>query len=371
MLSSPQTKKLFSLNLAILLILFVSACDKTQTTQAVDNKDLIRPAKIVPVLSTGFNFTRTYPGTLEAGEKADLAFRVSGVVNTLPAQSGLRIKKGQLLASLDESDYRNSYDERKARFDLAKVQHLQAEKMLKQKLSSQLNFDQSAAELKSAQALLDQARDNLNYTKLTAPFDGVVARVDIENFQTTQAMSPIIRLQNDNSLDIRFSVPESIISRLKRVEDPKVIESICGQIHFSAHPARSFKACHKEHESAPDPVTRNYRALFTLESTSELALLPGMTASIEIDFTPYLANKDEQVLFVPIESVFEQDGKQWVWKVDAESRAQKQQIISGRFESDLLEIKDGLNLNDQIIAAGVSFVREGLQVKPLSKERGL
>jgi len=96
-----------------------------------------------------------------------------------------------------------------------------------------------------------------------------------------------------------------------------------------------------------------------------------MTASIEIDFTPFLADQNNQILFVPIESVFEKDGKQWVWKVDEESRAQIQEITPGRFENDLLEIKSGLSVQDKIIAAGVSFVRQGLQVKPLTKERGL
>ena len=355
----------------IVLILLLSACEQAPESKNAELENIIRPAKIVTVLSTGFNFTRTYPGTLEAGKKADLAFRVSGEVIALPAQAGLRVKKGQLLARLDDTNFRNSFGERKARYDLAQVQHKQAEKLLKQKLSSRLKFDQSAAELKSAQASLDQARDNVKYTKLLAPFAGIVARVDIQNFQSVQAMTPIMRLQNDTSLDIRFSVPESLISRLKRVDDPKVIQSICGTVSFSAHPERSFKACHKEHESVPDPVTRNYRALFTLDSTSEMVLLPGMTASIEIDFTPYLAQQDEQVLFIPSESVFDQDDQQWVWKVSSDNRAQKHSVVSGRFENDLLEIKQGLSKGDNIIAAGVSFVREGMQVKPLSKERGL
>lgn len=366
---SSQTHRLFVHLLPIILV--ISACQDSETLSDKNESDLVRPAKIVQVLSSGLNFTRAYPGTLEAAKKAELAFRVSGQVSSLPAQAGLRVKKGQLLARLDDSDYRNSYDERKARFDLAKIQHQQAKKLLKQKLSSQLKFDQSAAELKSAQAALDQARDNLDYTELQAPFNGIVARVDVENFQTVQAMSPIIKLQNDSALDIRFSVPETIISQLRRVEDPKVIESICGKVSFSAHPGRSFKACHKEHESVPDPVTRNYSALFSLDSISELALLPGMTASIEIDFTPFLADQGARSLFIPIESVFEQAGRQWVWKVDEDSRARKQQITAGRFENDLLEIKSGLSMQDKIIAAGVSFVREGLQVKPLSKERGL
>ena len=72
-----------------------------------------------------------------------------------------------------------------------------------------------------------------------------------------------------------------------------------------------------------------------------------------------------------MEAIFEDDGGHWVWAVDDNSRAQRQAIKPGRFEGDLIEITEGLEVGEQIIAAGVSFIREGMQVKAISKERGL
>lgn len=357
--------------LGLMLIPMLAGCQNQDSAAEAASEGVIRPAKIVPVLTSGIGYTRTYPGTLEASEKSDLAFRVSGQLSQLPAKAGIRVKKGDLLARLDDTDFLNSVEEREARHQLAKVQHEQSQKLLQQKLASQLNFDKSRAELKSARASLDQAQANLGYTYLYAPFDGVVAQVEIENFQSVQAMQAVIKLQDDRSLDVHFSVPESIISQLRRVDDPEVMKRICGKVYFSAHPLKSFDACYKESETVADPVTRNYAAKFTLDDITELALLPGMTASIEIDFSPYLADSDTSRMFIPVEAIFEDQGKQWVWRVDQASQARKTQVFGGQFEGDLIEVTSGLKAEDRVIAAGVSYVREGMTVRPMSKERGL
>ena len=357
---------------AVIVAAFVlNACDKTDTETAETLVEMARPAKIVPVMSDGINVMRTFPGTLEATKKADLAFRVGGQLAELPAKAGLEVKKGDTLAHLDESDYQNTLEERQARFDLAKIQHDQAKKLLEKKLASQLQYDQSAADLKSARAALEQARDNLRYTRLRAPFDGIVARVDVENFQAVQAKTPIIELQADELLDIRFSVPESLISQLKLVEDPEIISNICGKVRFTTHPNRYFNACHKEHESVPDPLTRNYSVVFTLDKITEFAILPGMSASIEINFSVMLPDDVKNELLVPVEAVFEKEGKKWVWRVDADMRTERVPVEVGRFQQGMIEITSGLSPDNRVVAAGVSYIREGMLVRPIVKERGL
>lgn len=349
----------------------LSACNEMGAEPPKQGIEMARPAKIVPVLSTGVSLMRTYPGTLEASERADLAFRVGGQLSELPAQAGLRVKKGDLLARLDAADYQNTFEERQARFDLAQIQHDQAKKLLEKNVTSQLQFDQTVSELKSARATLDRARDNLRYTRLLAPFDGIVARVDVENHQAIQAKTTVIQLQDDRQLDIRFSVPESVISQMKRVEDPKLIAGICGTVRFASHAELSYRACHNEHESIPDPLTRTYTAVFSLDKVTDFAALPGMTASVELDLSEFMLDEVDGGLLVPVEGVFEQEGKKWVWRVDSEMRARRIPVGVGRFEGSALEITAGLEVGQRIIAAGVSYVREGLLVKPMVKERGL
>lgn len=366
-----QKFKPLAVSMVLSTLLLLTGCSEQQAGSAVVQPELARPAKIVPVASAGLSMLRTYPGSLVAAEHADLAFRVGGELVELPAQAGLQVKKGDLLAQLDETSFRNTFNEREARFELAQIQFEQANKLRKKNLSTQLQFDQASAELKSAQAALDQAGDDLGYTRLLAPFDGIVARVDVENHQAIKAQVPVIELQDSERLDIHFSVPESLISQMKRVDDPRIIEQVCGVTRFASRHGKVYRACHKEHETVPDPVTRNYAVIFTLDPITDFAALPGMTATIEIDFSGFLPDDAADSLLVPVEAVFEQQGRQWVWGLDKERRAHKRPIEVGRLEGVMLEIVEGLSKDDFVVAAGVAHVREGMLLKPLVKERGL
>ncbi|MCP3871358.1 MAG: efflux RND transporter periplasmic adaptor subunit [Gammaproteobacteria bacterium] len=357
--------------LIVFASLLLSACDSGQTPAENTSENVARPAKIVSLTENVANLQRTYPGILEASQQADLAFRVSGQLIELAAFAGLHVIAGDLLAQLDPSDYQNTLAERQARFDLAETQLDQAKKLLEKNLSSQLLFDKANAEFKSARAALQQARDNLRYTSLKAPFDGVIARVEIENYQPVQAQLPVIHIRSDRQLDIRFSVPESMIARLKRVDDPEVINSFCGQVTLVTHPNKSYRACHKEHESIPDPLTRNYAALFRLDEISDFVILPGMTATIELDFSRFLADRADHVVYAPVESVLSEENRTWLWQLDAEMRARKIEVTLGRIEGGRVEITSRIDPQKSIIAAGVSYVREGMLVKPIVKQRGL
>ncbi len=349
----------------------VAACTDKDNPEPQESEPQARPAKIVQLAQNGVSLQRTYPGTLEASQKADLAFRVSGQLIELPATPGLRVKTGDILARLDPKDFDNIVAERRARFDLAKTQQERASKLVKQNLSSKLNFDQANAELKTARAALQQARDNLVYSELKAPFDGTVARINIENFQSVRAQEPLIQLRQDDELAIRFSVPETVLARLRRVEDPTVIQNFCGRVSFATHPDKQFKACYKEHESIPDPITRNYSALFSLDRITGFVALPGMTATIHLDFSEFLADRSDRSIFAPVEAVFSENDKQWLWSVDENMRAHKVEVTVGRIEGEQVQITGGIDPQSHIIAAGVGYVREGMWVKPLVKQRGL
>ena len=210
-MGTPLTVSLLAIAAAL------SGCSGPQDAADTSNNSAVRPAKIVPLESGSTGLRRTYPGTLAASQQADLAFRVSGQLIELPALAGELIKADGLLARLDPTDFENTVAERQARFDLAKTQLAQARELLKKNLSSQLRYDQADSEFKSARAALQQAKDNLRYTRLTAPFDGVIARVSIENHQPVQAQVPVVQIRTDNDLEIRFSVPESLLARLRRV----------------------------------------------------------------------------------------------------------------------------------------------------------
>lgn len=364
-LSSSRTALLLS------LALVAAGCSSSDSDTDAPAPERARPAKIHTLNTEQSNLLRSYPATLEARIKSNLAFRVSGQLIELPARSGTQVSKGELLARLDNSDYQNALDARNAAYKLAKVQYNQAKKLKAKNLASQLQLDQATASLSSAKANLTQANDNFRYTRLRAPFDGVIAKVSIDNYQAVQAGTPVLQLQASLQLDVSFSVPESLISQMSRITDPTVLKAICGDVYFSTHPGDAFKACYKEHELVPDQLTRNYKVLFNVDTPEEFSALPGMSANIVLDFSAFMAGDLEPVLVAPIESVHEHEGGSWVWRVNDEMRAERIQVKLGTLGDHGFEILEGLAQGDKLVAAGLSHMRDNILLKPLVKERGL
>ena len=309
-----------------------------------------------------------YPGTIEASTKSDLAFRVGGQLKQLYAKPGMFFKKGDVLAELDDAEFVNQLADREAKYHLAKSQHAKINKLFKQKFASQTELDQSSANLKTAEAALSTAKDNLKYTKLRAPFDGQIALVNIDNFQTTQRNQPIIQFHNNELLDVRFSVPESLFASIRPLADAS---KFCLDVRFQSYPKKTYKACFKEFESVPDTMTRSYSAVHTMPRITDFLVLPGMAVSVELDLTGMLVDTASYKSMVPIEAVFQRDGQAKVWRVKETQEVEEVSVQTGSIHGQSIFISEGLEAGDAIVAAGVSYLQEGMKVRPIEKERGL
>jgi RND family efflux transporter MFP subunit len=359
------------LGLPLFLLTQLTGCNSGEGNLQNTSETLIRPAKIVFAQPAGIVAVRSYPGSLEASRKTELAFRVGGELEALPARAGMRVKKGELLAQLDDEEYKKDFDEARARQELAEIQFKQYKKLLEQKLASRLQFDQANAELKSATAALERARNNVAYTKLLAPFDGAIAQVSVENYQAVSANTPIIQFHSQKTLDVRVSIPESMISRLLPDSNSIPIDQFCGKVYFQSHPGKAYQACHKEHEFIPDPVTRNYSAVFTLQPLSDFVALPGMTVKLVLDFSPFMASQSPEAVLIPVESIFYDDGGQWVWAVGKDMKVHRTAVDIDQVQGEMIRVSHGIMQDQPIVAAGVSYLREGIKVRPMRKERGL
>ncbi len=352
------------LSLAAMLL---SGCEPAPEARPV--RELSRPASLYTIPAIDAGLQRQFPATVEAWRSATLAFRVPGTLEQLPAQAGMEIDKGELLAQLDSTDYRRILAEREARFELARIRFDQQQSLLARNYTSEVNLDEARAELKAARAALDIARDNLGYTRLHAPFGGTVSRLQTENFQQVQAQQPVLLLQDESQLDIRFAVPESIISRLRTDLEPN--GDICGQVRFTAHPTHEFTACYAEHESVSDAYTRTYEVVFRMPRPEAFPTHTGMSVEFSVDLVPLLQPLASEGLPVPVGAVFMRDSKHWVWRLDADSRARRLEVTPVQIRGAHMLVSGDLTPGDQLVAAGVSQVREGMKLHPIPQERGL
>ncbi|AWL10684.1 hypothetical protein HMF8227_00176 [Saliniradius amylolyticus] len=349
------------------LILFVSACQPhTETTSEPTGP---RPVKLHYIAKQEDHRVRHFPAEVSTQDGSVLAFRLPGQIQQLPVRNGQGVSKGELLAKLDDTDYRNQLLDRQAQFELAESQLKRAEQMLTKDLIPQASFDEARARFTQAQAALRIARDNLTYTELRAPYDGIISKRYVENYQFVQAKEPILQLQNDKMIDITIQVPERLISRVRdesREYEPKV--------RFESAAEQTFYARYKEHDAIADPATGTFKVTLTMEKPETVNILPGMSADVSVDMSQVFHLPREQAIVVPVAAVFRKDGADgsYVWRYNPENQTVSEQAVTlGEISSGGVEVTGGISAGDTIVAAGVDFLSPGQQVRPLEKERGL
>ncbi|HHX8268625.1 TPA: efflux RND transporter periplasmic adaptor subunit [Vibrio diabolicus] len=314
-----------------------------------------RPAKLFTVSVGNAQFERHFPATTEAGDKAVLTFRVPGLLQMIEVNEGQVVSKGDVLASLNPDEYSLLEQQARANFALADVQYKRYQKLRKDQVVSEQDFDEAKANHNSAKAQWNQAKANLRYTKLVAPYDGTISYIPAENHEYVAAKEGVMNIQSNQLLKVIFQVPDYLLNRYTQGSD------VSARMVFDAFPEQSFDLTFQEIDTEADPKTGSYKVTMVMERPSEIGLLPGMSGNA------YLLSKNAGATKIPNSALLEENGKTYVWRVDEQGIVSKAAIEM----NDKNQVLAGLNDGDQIIISGVSVIEPGIKVRAWIKERGL
>lgn len=221
------------------------------------------------------------------------------------------------------------------------------------------------AEIRSLAATLESARLQLSYTYLRAPFNGVISRRYVDNFQEIHAREPVVSIDDVSSVEILVDMPELIVAGFTEG----------GEVHavaeFAAVPGKQYPLTVKERAMRADPKTQTYQVVFRIPQPDDINVLPGMTATVAGGGR--MQEKTKEVFIVPAIAVAaDAAGNPNVWIVDKETlKVQPRAVKTGDLTgTDSIGIIDGLKSGETIAVSGVSRLREGMQVSDLSKMEG-
>ena len=138
-----------------------------------------RPVKLAEVTSLS-RIEKSYSGVVSPDQFSDLAFKMSGPLVAMNVLEGQRVKKGQVVAEIDPTDYKLDYDAKRASFQKASSQMQRAEKLLAKNAISMQEFETTQASYTNAKSAFENAQNTLNDTKLRAPFDGFIQKKYVE-----------------------------------------------------------------------------------------------------------------------------------------------------------------------------------------------
>ncbi len=306
---------------------------------------------------------RKFPGRVRPNDEVDLAFQVSGQLIEFPVKRGQKVKKGQILGRLDPRDYQHALESheavlKKKTSDLEKVREME-----KAEAATVQEITNAESAYSVAKANVKIAKKALEDTILRAPFDGVVAKTYVDNYENITAKHPVLSLQNISNVEIAVQVPEEIMAKLKRGDEDKY-DFIAT---FDYLPNRKFKVKVEEFATDSDPRTQTYLVKFIMPAPKDVSILPGMTATVAMYPKKGLATQKTQFL-VPVGAVgIDANGQYYVWIIKEEKdgigTVHKVNIKVGEMDKDKIFVISGLKAGDRIAAAGINFLKEGEKVR--------
>ena len=355
-----------TIGLSMSALLLLAGC----TTESAEiQAPSIRPVKLMEITDLERAATRSFPAKVAATKQVELSFRLSGQLTDFSLVEGQRVSKGDVLAKLDDRDARNTLLNREADHELAVADFKRKGELLRRELISQADYDLAKAQIKSAAANLASAQDQLSYTIIEAPFNGTVAKRSIENYQIVQANQPILILQKDSFIDVVIQVPESLASQVTRFNpNAPALPSVT----FSNYPQQQYAARLKEFATQVTPGTQSYEVVFTLPAPQDISILPGMSAELTVDLSGKAQTSTGAT--VPASAVIkrDQDGKTIIWTYNPDTGLVKsQEVTIGKVTTNGIEVLDGISVGDKVVVAGVQYLQDDMQVKPLRWQRGV
>ena len=152
-----------------------------------------RPVKLAEVTSLNL-VEKSFSGVVSPDQFSDLAFKMSGPLISLKVDEGQKVRTGQVVAEIDPQDFKWEYEAKKASFQTAEAQLQRAKKLLSKQAISKQEYETTEASYSNAKAAFEYAQNQLEQTKLRAPFDGFIQKKYVENYQKVQAGQGIVCL---------------------------------------------------------------------------------------------------------------------------------------------------------------------------------
>jgi len=283
-------------------------------------------------------------GTVEPSVMLPIIPRIAARLMELHVDEGDAVKKGQLLARMEDEDLSQKIRELQAREAFAKKEFERRQPLLKQRIISNTEHDRARAEWKAAEAAVARAAAESDFMKLVAPADGRIIRRDGEVGQLIPANQPVFWLSCCTSLRISAEVDEEDISLVQPGQ--KVL------IRADAFPDQTYEGFVQSITPKGDPVSRSYRV--RIGFSEETPLMIGMTAETNI-----IIRETPEALLLPSSAVMQGN----VWLVEEDKLLKRKVSIGAQGVKDT-EIISGIEADDVIVLKPEAELEEGQKICP-------
>ena len=345
---------------ALAVTLLIGACDKKEAVGEAP----MRSVRYVEVEAGNTEKARSFGGVAKSEQEANLSFKVTGTLITFDIAVGDVLEAGQLIAEIEPSEYQLQAQQAQADLTRAIAEQRNAastyqrtRELYENQNASKTDLDTSRAASESAEALvsvseraLEISQLNVSYTRLTATESCSVASTSVEVGENVSIGQEILRVNCGDEIKVEVSVPENLISL--------VTPGLSTSITFDSIPGKIYEG--KVTEIGVSATSTTFPVSVRL--TESDSLRTGLAAQVRFNLPV-----DEVKFVVPVSAVAEDDEGRYVYIVILDDSGhsgviKRAAVEVGNIVSNGIEIASGINLGDRVVTAGVTVIRDGLEV---------
>ncbi len=322
----------------------LTACGKKN-----EDAPVVRPVRTVLVAASSGSDVTTYTGEIRSRYEADISFQVGGKIASRAVDVGALVRKGAVLAQLDQTDQRVSVDAARAAVTAARaelsrmrIDEARYRDLLERGLTTRATYLAQQTAVKTGQSKLDQAAADLKlneqrlaYTTLRADSDGVVTAVFAEAGAVVGAGQKIMSIAQPSELEAVFDVPDSRIDSIRGAS--------AVQIALLTAPQAPYPARIREISPSADPATRTYRVKTSIP-IPPASLRLGMNVTVILSDGVGTSTSPS----LPATALFQKEKTPAVWIVKQDQTLELRPVVVGRYESDRVVISQGLKAGERV-----------------------
>jgi membrane fusion protein (multidrug efflux system) len=327
--------------IAVIVIFRFNSAKKDATTPR-QNKTLVKTEKPQRRSMTD---QLQYNGDVAAIQQANIFSKVDGNLDRIYADIGLAVRKNQLLALIDSTDYYQRALEAQASYQNALLNYVRTKQLLEQNLLAQEDLDNAEMAMKIAAANYELAKTQLDDTRIRAPFAGYITRRYLDpGGLVTQQNAILFTLMDLETVKVTINVLEKDTPLIPKLKKATVI--------VDALPGEEFEGVIARYSQAIDLATRTMAVEINI-ANKEYVLKPGMFATATL-----VVSEHADAITVPTEVVLKDANGIFVFTIE-NNNAKRVAVQTGLQRDDRTEIINGLTGTEDIVTTGQQFLRDG------------
>lgn len=328
----------------IILTLAASGCGrKTKATTSVPEI----PVKITTVQKGSLGEVFVTTGALEANQEVSISPKVSGRVAKVYVKMGDYVSANQILVQLEQEDYAINLARAEASYKQSKENFERSQKLFAEKIISPQEYERAQTEFQINEAAYKQAKNQLEDTKIKAPFSGQIGFSNATLGGLVSPNAPLLSVVDLSTVFVTVNLSDSYISQTK-IGQPALIS-------LSSFPDQTFNGKVAQIAPAADKISKTFPVKIALDNSSRF-FKSGMLAEAKLSF-----NQRNNILKIPAEAIVDEVGSKAVYVIEKDT-ARRRLVTPGISDGKMVEIVSGLAEKEFIVILGQNNLEEGSKV---------